>query len=80
MDALTHNQARMQQALALCREYMHSDAAKAYTGLLESLIEHYSLELEVVTAEQLPRVQGALRQVGLLSESLTADIGELPRI
>lgn len=79
-DASTLNRERMTSALRVCREYMGSDSSKAHLALLESLLEHYQLELEDVTANGLPRVQGALRQVRALIDSLTADVGELPRI
>lgn len=79
-DVDTLARERMTRALSDCREYMNSDASKAHLELLTSLIEYYRLELEGVTTDGLSRVQGALRQARLLVESLTADVGELPRI
>ena len=68
-------------ALVVAREYATSDAVRSVIKLLDALEDQYKADLEVVSMDNLVRLQTALRQVTALRRSLTDHQGyALPKI
>lgn len=68
-------------ALVVAREYATSEAVRSVIRLLDAVEEQYKADLEAVSADNLVRLQTALRQVTALRNSLTNQNGyALPKI
>jgi hypothetical protein len=69
---------QMVAKVAAVREYREGDALLHVLGLLELIELSYKERLVDVTAEELPRVQSAFKQVNLLRRSIEGEQGVVP--
>ena len=79
MSALTLDE-QIRAKTGVLREYHETDAMVHVHGLLELLERSYKDELADVVAADLPRVQGALKQVTSLRGALFGSPGLIPRL
>ena len=71
---------RLASATKAVREYHGTDLYRAMSVLFDALAESYKLEMINVTAEQLPRIQGALKQALALRDCLDPKATDIPKI
>lgn len=62
------------------RAYAGSEGSRQIVAMLDMLVGSYCLELMTVTAQDLPRVQAALRQVMAIRDVVSGDGQDIPKI